>query len=128
VPPSSGNAFLSLQPGSGGNCTAPANGGTVQVGCGFVLDMMVNMGSVPDGVAMQSYMTFTSSLLQHARVSSIASSCVPTNSVTPDSTTFDFTMQLGVCNGPAPCNFGRGTVDAGSFAHAQGALSNPPTG
>ncbi len=92
--------------------------------------MMVNMGSVPDGVAMQSYMTFTSSILQHARVSSIASSCVPTSTVTQDLITFDATLQNGVCDGPAPCPFrgGQLTVDAGSFAYASGALSNCPTG
>src|SRR5207249_6891295 len=103
VPPSSGNAFLSLQPGSAGNCSAPPNGGTVQEGCRFILDLMVNMGSVPDGVAMQSYMTFTSSILQNARVDSIASSCVPASTVTLDSTIFDVLLQDGVCNGPAPC-------------------------
>src|SRR6185503_8316665 len=115
VPPSSGNAFLSLQPGSGGNCPAPPNGGTLQVGCRFVLDMMVNMASVPDGVAMQGYMTYTSSLLQHARLDSIATSCVPTNTVTQDFTTFDFRMQDAVCNGPDPCTFSGTTVDAGSL-------------
>src|SRR5205085_5347667 len=93
APPSSGDAFVSLQPGISGNCSAPATGGTVQLGCRFVLDMMVNMGYVPDGVAMQSYMTFTSSILPNARVDSIASSCVPTNVVTADTTTFDFHPQ-----------------------------------
>jgi hypothetical protein len=128
VPPSSGDAFLSLQPGSAGNCSAPANGGTVQVGCRFVLDMMVNMGSVPNGLVMQSYMTFTSSILQNARVSSIASSCDPSSSVTSDLTTFESLLQHEVCDGPGQCVFRGVLIAPGSFAFAQGALSNPPAG
>jgi hypothetical protein len=124
VPPSSGNAFLSLQPGSGGNCSAPPNGGTVQLGCRFVLDLMVNMSSVPNGVAMQGYLTFTSSILPNARVSSIATSCVPTNTVTQDLGTFDAVLQDEVCNGPGTCIFRGIPIAPGSFAYAQGALSN----
>jgi len=89
---------------------------------------MVNMGSVPDGVAMQSYMTFTSSILQNARVSSIASSCVPTYSVTGDLTIFEAQLQQEICDGPATCVFRGRVVDAGSFAFAQGTLSNCPSG
>jgi hypothetical protein len=128
VPPSSGGAFISLQPGSGGNCTAPPNGGTVQVGCRFVLDLMVNMGSLPNGVAQQSYVTYTNSILQNARVASIDSSCVPTNTMTQDLTVFDATLQNEICNGPSNCVFRGRVVSAGSLANASGALSNCPTG
>src|ERR1051325_8117913 len=39
------DSYLYFVPGSAGNCAAPANGGTTQVGCRFVLDMMINTGS-----------------------------------------------------------------------------------
>src|SRR5207248_3716925 len=99
-----------------------------QLGCRFVLDMMVNMGSVPDGVVVQSYMTFTSSILRNARADSIATSCASASQVTGDFTTFDFLMQNAVCNGPAPCTFGGMTVDAGSLGYAPGALTTCPSG
>src|SRR5438270_2067730 len=70
------NAFIFLQPDTVtlGNCPAPANGGTTQVGCRFVLDMMVNAGTnaAPDGLtAQQSFMTFTYQTIQNGRVSLI---------------------------------------------------------
>src|SRR4051812_36758534 len=66
------NGFVFLQPDTVtlGNCPAPANGGTTQVGCRFVLDLMVNAGTniAPDGLtAQQSYMTFTYQTIQNAR-------------------------------------------------------------
>src|SRR5258708_482008 len=58
--PHTADALIYLQPGTGGNCTAPANGGTVNAGCRFVLDMWVNAGSnaAPDGVTdAEAYLT-----------------------------------------------------------------------
>ncbi len=124
VPPSSGDAFVALQPGSAGNCSAPANGGTVQVGCRFVLDLILNSGSINNTLAQQSYLTFTSSILQNARVSSIGTSCVPTNTVTFDGTANDASLQNEVCNGPSQCVFRGVSVAAGSLAYASGGLSN----
>src|SRR5205085_9791570 len=98
VPPSSGDAFLALQPGSAGNCNAPANGGTVQVGCRFVLDMMVNAHSITNTLAQQRYLTFTNTIIQVARVSDIASSCTVTSTVTGDISVIDATLQNAVCN------------------------------
>ncbi len=117
--------FFDPQPG------APANGGTVNVGDRFVLDLKVYAAlyGAPDGLtAQQAYMTYTSQLLQNARVSSIGTSCVPTNTVTGDLSVFDATLQNEVCNGPNPCNFRGVLVDPGSFAYASGALVNCPTG
>src|SRR4051794_26328849 len=41
-----GDAYAYLTPDTDvvGNCPAPVNGGTVQVGCRFVLDLRVNTG------------------------------------------------------------------------------------
>src|SRR5205085_10146775 len=78
--------------------------------------------------AQQSYMTFTYQTIQNARVSGIATGCVPTNTVTADISIFDAPLQNEVCDGPNPCNF-RGTiVDPGSFGFASGALQNCPNG
>jgi hypothetical protein len=121
------DAFLFLDPEPG----APVNGGTVFVGDRFVLDLMLNGGSYapPNGVTgQQSYMTFTYSLLQNARVSTIDTSCTVTNTITPDQTTFDATLQNEVCNGPSSCTFRGLIVGPGSFAYASGALSNCPEG
>src|SRR5438105_3476902 len=71
--PQAVDAFLYLQPGAtAGTCPAPANGGTTQVGCTFVLDLMVNAGTnaAPDGLTAQgSYMTFTYQTIKNVRVS-----------------------------------------------------------
>ncbi len=122
-----------LQPGStAGTCPAPANGGSTNVGCTFVLDLMLNAGSNPDVTAHQSYLTYTSSIIQNARVSNIGTSCVLTNTVTADlgnhSGGFDAVLQNEVCNGPNPCTFRGVTADAGSIAYSSCALSNVPQG
>src|SRR5207253_1287266 len=73
--------YLDPEPG------APVNGGTVNVGDRFILDLKIDAGAyaAPDGLtAQQAYMTYTSQLLQNARVSSIGTSCVPTSTVTGD--------------------------------------------
>src|SRR5207248_4280247 len=46
------DAYMELVPGAPGNCPAPPNGGTTQVGCRFVLDMMLHAGSnvAPNGL------------------------------------------------------------------------------
>src|SRR5947209_4152706 len=94
------NALVTLVPDTTtlGTCPAPANGGTTQVGCTFVLDLMLNSGTNPDATAQQSYLTFTYQTIQNARVSSIGTSCVPTSTVTPDLNTFDAVLQNEVCN------------------------------
>ncbi len=127
-----GNAYHFLRPGStAGNCPAPANGGATTVGCRFVLDLMVNAGSsvAPNGLtAEQDYLTYSYQLIQNARLSAIATSCVPTNTVTGDHGVFDATMQDEVCNGPNPCTFRNETAGPGSFAYSSAALSNCPEG
>ena len=72
---------------------APPNGGTVNVGDRFVLDLAINSGVYTDTTAQQAYITFTNSVLQNARVDQIATSCVLTNSVTADNTVYDATLQ-----------------------------------
>jgi hypothetical protein len=127
-PPSNGNASLAIGPGSAGNCPAPSNGGTTNVGCRFALNLSVDAGTHPNIVAEQSYLTFTNALLQNANVSQIATSCVPTNTLTADATTFESTMQNEVCNGPSNCTFRGTTASPGSLAYVSGVLSNPPVG
>src|SRR4051812_7993013 len=57
--PETQDAFMLLQPGTtAGTCAAPANGGSVNVGCTFVLDLIINTGSNSDTSAQQSYLTF----------------------------------------------------------------------
>src|SRR5688500_7951331 len=74
------DAYLELRPGTG----APPNGGTANVGDRFVLELWVNGGDHTDVVGQQSYISFTHSLLQNVRVSSIGTSCVLTGTVTGD--------------------------------------------
>ena len=71
------DAFLALAPGTGGTVPAPPNGGSVLVGSRFVFDLMLNTGSHTDAIAQQSYLTFTSSVLQNARLSDIDTACTP---------------------------------------------------
>src|SRR5262249_31006066 len=122
--PPGGDGFILFQPGQAGTCPAPANGGTTQVGCTFVLDLLVNTGSRQDATAQQSYLTYTYQLIQNVRVSTIITSCTITNTVTQDLSTFDAVLQNEICNGPGTCVFRGITVDPGSFAYASGALSN----
>ncbi len=127
--PYTADALLRLIPSQvPGSCAAPPNGGTVNVGCRFVLDLWVDTGSNPDATAQQSYLTYTYNLIQNARVSTISSTCTLTSTVTPVLDTFDATLQNEVCNGPNPCVFRGSTIDAGSLAFASGALSNCPEG
>src|ERR1043165_1536062 len=112
------DAYLYMLPEAG----APVNGGTAIVGRRFVLDLMLNAGSNTDVNVQQSYLTFTQAILQNARVSSIATSCVPTNTVTGDLTTFDAVLQNEACNGPGNCTFRGVPVGPGTLAFASGAL------
>ncbi|MFL5734823.1 MAG: dockerin type I domain-containing protein, partial [Chloroflexia bacterium] len=110
---------------------APPNGGTVTVGDRFVFDLMVDARdyAAPNGLgAQQSYMTFTAGLLQNARVADIGTSCVPTGTLTADTSVFDASLQNEVCNGPSPCIFRGVTVGPGSIAYASGGLTNCPQG
>jgi len=103
---------------------APTNGGSVLVGSRFVLDLNINSGIRSDLVAQQAYLTFTNSVLQNARVDQIATSCVPTNSLTIDDATFEAILQNEVCNGPGTCNFHGNYTNPGSIGFASGSLSN----
>src|SRR5207253_527520 len=90
--PEDAYAFIAPDTGTPGSCPAPANGGTTDVGCRFVLDLMINAGTnaAPNGLtAQQSYMTFTYQTIQNARVTGIATSCVLTGTVTGDISVFD---------------------------------------
>jgi hypothetical protein len=125
------DAFALLQPGAAGNCAAPPNGGTVMVGCRFVLNLMVNAGgnAAPNGTtAHQDRITYTYSLIQNARVSSIVTSCVPTNTLTADVTVYDCLLQNEVCNGPGNCTFRGVQADPGTLSYASGPLANCPEG
>src|SRR5205085_7665979 len=78
----------------------------------------------PNGgiIAQESYLTFTYSILQNARVDQIATNCILTSTVTGDLTILDVVLQNEVCNGPNPCNFSRGITEPGSMAYASGEL------
>src|SRR5436189_929326 len=56
--PDTADAFLFLQPGTGGSVPAPGNGGQVGVGDRFVLDLLVNSGSNIDVSEQSTYLTF----------------------------------------------------------------------
>jgi hypothetical protein len=104
---------------------SPSGPITIQTGGKVVLDLLVNSGS-NNVVAAQGYVTFTNNVVQVVDVNQ--SGCVVTSSITTDGTIFDTTLQNEVCNGGLPCDFGRGTLPAGSIAFASGALSNCPNG
>ncbi|MFL5731609.1 MAG: dockerin type I domain-containing protein, partial [Chloroflexia bacterium] len=102
---------------------APDGPLTVPVGSQFTLDLMVDAGSNNIGAA-QSYLTFTSSILQNVQVGS--GGCgVLTSTLTADASVFDTTLQNEVCDGPGQCTFRNIQVDPGSIAFASGALTNP---
>src|SRR5206468_4275300 len=66
--PGGSSAYLLLAPGSNGTCPAPPDGGATQVGCTFVLNLLLNAGAyhAPNGAtAQQSYLTFTYQLIQN---------------------------------------------------------------
>src|SRR5439155_12761505 len=70
------------------------------------------------------YLTFTNSLLQNVLVGS--GGCgVLTNTLTPDTSTFDSVLQNEVCNGPGTCTFRGQPTNPGSIAFASGALTHP---
>ncbi len=122
------DAYLAFVPEG----SAPANGGTVNVGDRFVLGLWLNSGSSapPNGpTAQQSYLTFTYDLIKNARVDEIGTDCVLTNTVTPDRSTFDIPLQNEICNGTGPngdqsCIFRQVAVGPGSIAYVSGGLSN----
>jgi hypothetical protein len=118
---------------------APPNGGTVQIGDRFVLDLMINGGSNGDMTAQQSYMSFNQAVTGNGRVSSLGTSCTLTNTVTGDTcglpgcgptdgTGFDAILQNEICTVNVPCVFRGVPVPPGSFAFASGALNNGPQG
>src|SRR5438067_1381648 len=106
-----------LKPEAGGPC----NGCTVHVGDRFTLDLMVHAGS-EGAYAQQAYLNFTYSLLQNVSVPS--PDCVLAQTVQPDNSTFDATLQNEVCNGPTPCSFRGMQSNPGDMAFASGALMN----
>jgi hypothetical protein len=95
---------------------------TITMGTPVPLDLFINAGSNQDATAQQSYVTFSYNLFKFV---DSAQGCTPSATVSPDTSTFDVTLQNEVCNGPAPCTFRGQPVDPGSFAFASGALSNP---
>src|SRR4051812_48541488 len=126
------DAFMVIQPGTGGTCAAPANGGTVAFGCRFVFDLMLNAGTNadPEGASVQqSYLTFTHQVVNVARVSVIATTCTVTNTLTADLTEFDQVLQNEVCNSqPGGCVFRGQAVPNGYMAFASGSQSPCPNG
>src|SRR5207249_2915861 len=76
-------AFHYLQPEGG----APPNGGRIEVGRKFTLDMMISAGDYSVG-DQEAYSTLTSGLLQNVNVQ--RPGCVLTSTVTGDYTVFDF--------------------------------------
>lgn len=118
--PNVNDAFLFLQPGTGGSVPAPGNGDQVGVGDRFVLDLMLNAGSDLEITGHQSYLTFTNSLLQNARVSDIGTTCNVTNTVTADFTTLEVLLENNVCNDNSSC----GSGPAGPYPPASISLSS----
>jgi hypothetical protein len=130
TPPNAGaplirDAYMELGPGGPGTCPAPPNGGTTQVGCTFILDMILHTGSnqPPAGAsAQQSYLTFTHQLIKNANVAQVGTGCVLTSTVTADMTVFNAVLQNETCNGPNPCLFRGVNHQPGWMAYASGAL------
>lgn len=94
---------------------------TITQGTRFNFDMYLKAGSNNDASAAQSYLGFSSSLLQVVVYDGI--DCTPSYDLKPDPTYFDFNLQNEVCNGPA-CNFRGMRVAPGSIAFASGGLEN----
>lgn len=110
--------YLKVNPGS------PENGSVVTLGQRIELDMMIHTFINGDYFAAhQSYLTFTSELLQI--VDPYSDSCDLSGQVAQDPTIFDFELQNEICNGPDPCEFGSNIVAPGSIAFASGAWPNP---
>lgn len=96
---STGSAYLELRP----KADAPANGGKVQVGDSFVLELWLNGNSQSDLIGQQSYLTVTHELLQNVEIAAAGPRCMPASSISPNVTVFDIVMQNEACNGPDPC-------------------------
>jgi hypothetical protein len=94
------------------------------VGDKFAFDLMTYGGPDDSYVAsQQAYLSFTYTLMQNVTVATPG--CVLEQTVTPDATTFDATLQNEVCNNPSQiCTFRGGYVPPGSMAYASGALNN----
>src|SRR5207248_10805006 len=88
----------------------------------------VDSGSHNDLTAEQDYLTFTYQLVQNAKVADIVTSCTVTNTITPDTSTFEQVSQNEVCNGPLSCIFRGMSVGPGSIGHVAAAISNCPSG
>jgi hypothetical protein len=98
----------------------PAEWPSVQVGEPFTLDLLIDSGR-NNVVAAQSYLSYTSSILQVVR--SGATTCALTNTLSTDTTTFDDVIQNEVCNGPSNCAFRGNSVSPGSIAFASGGMA-----
>jgi hypothetical protein len=83
---------------------------TATVGTKFTLDLYINSGSNII-VGQQSYMTFTTGLLQV--VSTGMAGCVPASTISPDATIFDVALQNVVNNGTGEIAYASGTFGAG---------------
>src|SRR5438874_7789406 len=89
---------------------------------------MLDSGAYGNVTAQQSYLTFTSSILQNARASDIDSACTLTATVSMDPAVFENRLQNEICNGPGNCIFRGISVGPGSLAYASGGLINCPSG
>jgi hypothetical protein len=137
------DAFLELRPG----LQAPPNGGKAQVGDRFVLELWLQPGKATGRdlrqryldlgpqpvapvpfVAQQSYLSFTTSLLQNVRLAPIATDSGASDTIVGDWTSFDTALQNEVCNGPGSCRFRGIDTLPGSIAFSSAALHNSPTG
>jgi plastocyanin len=95
---------------------------TITQGVSVTINLRVVSGSSAI-TAAQSYLTFTSSLLQMVNV--VQPGCVLTSTMTGDTSVFDAVLQNETCNGPSPCVFRGISTSPGSIAFASGALGNP---
>ncbi len=121
------NGFVHLVPTEG----APAPNGSTTVGTKFILDLYVNVGSnaSPNGAtAVQSYMTYNSSVIAVIPANGSCSSIPNNTTIAPDPTVFDSVLQNEVCNGPVGCTLRGVSLQPGNLAFASGALADCPTG
>jgi hypothetical protein len=82
---------------------------TATVGTKFTIDVYIN-GGTNSVVGQQSYLTFTTSLLQVVNASQPG--CVPSTTINPDSTSFPVVLQNAVNNGTGEISFASGTFGA----------------
>src|SRR3954447_8631777 len=124
------DAYMVLRPQAG----APPNGGSVNVGTKFTLDLVVNTGVHDNVAATQDYILFDnpqspSGVLKVLPSASGNCSAVPVSTtVAADTSTFDAVLQNEVCNGPGPCTLRGVNTLPGNLAFASGALGNCPNG